>query len=74
MAPEIVMKEEYCGPPSDIWAMGVLFYALLCGRFPFKGATDKELYTKINAVDLSFPPDISDLSKEFIMKIFGRNP
>lgn len=37
MAPEIVLKKEYCGPPVDIWACGVLLYALLCGTFPFKG-------------------------------------
>jgi serine/threonine protein kinase len=37
MAPEIVNKEEYCGPPADIWALGVLLYILLCGTFPFKG-------------------------------------
>ena len=35
MAPEIVSKIEYAGPPADIWALGVLLYALLCGRFPF---------------------------------------
>ena len=37
MAPEIVMKEEFRGPPADIWALGVLLYALLSGKFPFKG-------------------------------------
>jgi serine/threonine protein kinase len=47
MAPEIVSKIEYAGPPADIWALGVLLYALLCGRFPFKGSNDKELYTNI---------------------------
>lgn len=37
MAPEIVKKIEYCGPPVDIWATGVLFYVLLSGKFPFRG-------------------------------------
>lgn len=37
MAPEIAQKTEYCGPPVDIWATGVLFFVLLSGKFPFKG-------------------------------------
>lgn len=44
MAPEIVSKIEYSGPPADIWALGVLLFALLCGKFPFRGQNDKELY------------------------------
>ena len=47
MAPEIVSKIEYSGPPADIWALGVLLYALLCGKFPFRGQNDKELYNNI---------------------------
>ncbi len=47
MAPEIVLKEEYTGPPADIWASAVLLYALLNGCFPYRGATDKELYRRI---------------------------
>jgi serine/threonine protein kinase len=37
MAPEIVAKKEFCGPPADIWASGVLLYAFFCGCFPFRG-------------------------------------
>ena len=37
MAPEIAQKTEYCGPPVDIWAIGVLFFVLVSGKFPFKG-------------------------------------
>jgi MAP/microtubule affinity-regulating kinase len=52
MAPEIVSKIEYSGPPADIWALGVLLFALLCGKFPFKGQNDKELYSHICTKDL----------------------
>ena len=37
MAPEIVSKKEFCGPPADIWASGVLLYAFFNGCFPFRG-------------------------------------
>lgn len=59
MGPEIVSKIEYAGPPADIWALGVLLYALLCGRFPFKGANDKELYSNICKQDLPIPDHVS---------------
>jgi serine/threonine protein kinase len=36
MAPEIVLKQEYFGTPTDIWACGVLLYALFCGALPFR--------------------------------------
>lgn len=31
MAPEIVKKSEYCGPPTDIYAAGVLLFTFFCG-------------------------------------------
>lgn len=51
MAPEIVQKEEYRGEPADIWALGVMVFVMLCGYFPFKGASDEELYRRIKAAD-----------------------
>jgi serine/threonine protein kinase len=59
MAPEIVSKKDYTGPPADVWALGVLYYALLCGKFPFKGSNDKELYKRICKNELEFADEIS---------------
>ena len=58
MAPEIVQKLEFCGPPADVYASGVLLFAFFCGCFPFRGQNDKELYKKIATADLVLPDHI----------------
>lgn len=63
MAPEIVSKKEYCGPPADMWALGVLIFALLCGKFPFRGRTDKELYKRIIKGTFEIPDHVSYTAK-----------
>lgn len=74
MAPEIVMKKEYLGNPTDIWATGILVYAMLCGCFPFKGSSDKDLYRKI-ARGLFNPPDhLSKEVKHFLSKMLVVDP
>ena len=74
MAPEIVSKREYAGPPADMWAIGVLFFALLCGKFPFRGQNDKELYKKICKYDLEIPDHVSSGAKAFLNKILRKDP
>jgi eukaryotic-like serine/threonine-protein kinase len=42
MSPEQLRGEEL-GPPSDLFAVGVLLYECLTGRVPFPGATPEEV-------------------------------
>ena len=68
------MKKEYVGPPTDIWAAGILFYAMLCGQFPFRGQTDKELYKKIARGQFQFPEHVSREAVSFINRMLVVNP
>lgn len=47
MSPEIVRKAQYNGFKSDVWALGVVLYVMLTGKFPFKAKTEKELFARI---------------------------
>ena len=73
MAPEIVSKREFAGPPADVWALGILYFALICGRFPFKGSSDKELYKKICKYDLDFSDCASPHARFFLHKILKKD-
>ena len=47
MCPEIVKKHDYDGQYVDLWALGVMLYAMLTGLFPFRGSSENELYLRI---------------------------
>ena len=72
MAPEIVNKEKYIAQYSDIWSLGVLFYSMLYGRFPFKANAQEDLFKVINDAKVEFPEDIevNDKIKKLLKKIF----
>ena len=76
MAPEIVKKEKYIACYSDIWSLGVLFFAMLYGIFPFKGKDEDDLFEKINEAKLLFPEynPIGEKTKQLFEKIFVINP
>ncbi|KAG8454955.1 hypothetical protein GDO86_001248 [Hymenochirus boettgeri] len=46
-APELIQGKAYIGSEADIWSMGVLMYALICGYLPFDDDNVMMLYKKI---------------------------
>lgn len=49
MAPELAAKREYIPSRVDMWAAGVVLFAMLHGYLPFKGNTNMQLYSTIRA-------------------------
>jgi len=74
MAPEIVTKKEYYGGPVDMWALGVILYSMLFGRYPFSGSTDPELIKKIKEASIKFPDEISTPTQRIIKGLLEVNP
>lgn len=47
MCPEIVKRGWYSGIKADMWALGVIFYRMITGSFPFRGTSEMEVFGKI---------------------------
>eukprot|EP00438_Fugacium_kawagutii_P012641 Skav215596 [mRNA] locus=scaffold666:281211:294284:+ [translate_table: standard] len=55
MAPEIIRGEGYSGFAADVWALGVVIFALLSGTLPFAAKTEMQLYARIRRASFTFP-------------------
>ena len=74
MAPEIVKKNEYSGFASDIWALGIVLFVMLTGRFPFKGNTEKELFNRILVGNYLSPACMGFETKHLVSKMLTVDP
>lgn len=77
MPPECFGDEPVTSSPSlDVWAIGLMFYAMLYGTLPFLGKTDKQIKESIRAAKLVFPKDIAitSESKELLKSMLQVDP
>lgn len=58
-APELIHGHSYLGAEADLWSMGVLLYALLCGTLPFDDDKIHILYKKIQEGRYEIPAHLS---------------
>eukprot|EP00792_Barthelona_sp_PAP020_P007230 TRINITY_DN3127_c0_g1_i3.p1 TRINITY_DN3127_c0_g1~~TRINITY_DN3127_c0_g1_i3.p1 ORF type:complete len:565 (+),score=176.91 TRINITY_DN3127_c0_g1_i3:31-1695(+) len=73
-APEMIAGKQYAGPSVDIWSMGVILFALICGYLPFEDSNTSALYQKILSGRFTIPPFVSPGARDLLRRILVVNP
>ncbi|XP_030114016.1 maternal embryonic leucine zipper kinase isoform X1 [Taeniopygia guttata] len=73
-APELIQGKAYIGSEADIWSMGVLLYALLCGFLPFDDDNVMAVYRKIMRGKYSTPNWLSPSSTLLLDQMLQVDP
>ncbi|GMH72888.1 hypothetical protein TrST_g12066 [Triparma strigata] len=73
-APEMIHGYRYVGPKADIWSMGVILFAMVCGHLPFENSNTKLLYAQICAGEYKAPDYISTEVRDLIRRILNTDP
>lgn len=72
-APEVILGNPYDGEKADVWSMGVVLYAMVVGRLPFKDTDVKSLLGEI-ASRLYYPSRLPEELRDLIGKMLVFNP
>lgn len=74
MAPELLREKKY-GMEADIWSVGVVYYQLLYGKYPYHGLSDLDILKKIENTKIDFSGvNLSANAKDFIQRCMTDNP
>ncbi|XP_069820473.1 maternal embryonic leucine zipper kinase isoform X1 [Dendropsophus ebraccatus] len=73
-APELIQGKAYIGSEADIWSMGVLMYALMCGYLPFDDDNVMVLYKKIMRGKYEIPKWLSPGSVLLLSQMLQVDP
>ena len=72
-APEMLDGRPYVGEQVDIWSMGVILYALVCGQLPFDDDNDAVLHDRILHASPHLPSQLSLEVRDLIGSILSKD-
>ena len=86
----IPQKGTFCGTPlyvspemleksmssvgSDLWALGVIVYQMVCGDFPFKASQEWQTFQQIINVEYQIPDDFDPVARDLIENLLLKDP
>jgi serine/threonine protein kinase len=77
MAPECLEKVAADTTPAiDVWAIGIMFYAMVYGTLPFMGDTERDTIKAIKSDNLKYPKThpITPEGKELLKSMLQKDP
>lgn len=73
MAPEVLSGQPYDPLKVDVWALGVCFYSMIFGQFPWNG-TDKQISKGILTAEPYIPPCTPYATIKLVKMMLAKNP
>ena len=73
---------SHIGPPLDVWALGVVLFAILCGRLPFEGTDltgskrprDNVIMSRIMKCQYKLDERLSPEAKDLVRRMLKSDP
>ncbi|MCQ2818974.1 MAG: serine/threonine-protein kinase [archaeon] len=72
--PEMISNRIYNAKAVDIWSIGVILFAMLCGKLPFEDKNNETLFKKILKESPIYPQNLSNSAKQILKKMLIKEP